>query len=607
MQNTMITASTVCRSLQAVVKGKEFSDGGEYRGLARRFFAQLCRLCNITPPKDPTVARKSEDLIAIQETVFAAILQMTPDELRSEHGCEVTVEVVHANNNTVMPLTFKLKEHQGLLTVAATEIDGLTLPEASPQTAHGVTLTALKQAILQKYIDYAIPINGHADITTFDLTGLDLSKINFKNTLISQAQLKAICASGGDLTGAEIVDAISTDGLDFDHVIMDNAVAVKLIRQGANSKTMLRCCVESQRLAGGKNIDLSGLDLRTIDLTGLDLRGANLNDYGADVTMCAKLNMAGLDPAVKERVTKTLALDAIRRGENFLTCFEYYLTVASDLGMKTIDISEFDLTQAEFDEVDVPNLALGNLIFDKKGALALIENGEDSGVILTQYMKYATLSGTEVIDIGGFDLDTIILSGMDLSRTNIADHLDPYLSKPASCSNLLGAKLPPDVRVRIEKTAAVYLFERGVADAREVLTKYIADAKKLGMAIVDISGFDLNTVDLTAVNLCGTNLIDHLDNYLSDSAGYKNLLHAKLDADVATRINKQVALDAIRKGDNVRQCFEQYLESARMLGIQNIDISGFDIKTLLAFSNLDLRDTNIHAILEAGNVIREYH
>ena len=606
MQNTMITASTVCRSLQAASKGKEFSDGGEYRGLARRFFAQLCRLCNITPPKDPTVAIKKYGLNSIKETVFEALLQTSPDELRDENGCDVTVEVVD-DNNTVTPLTFKLKEHQGLLTVTATEIDGLTLTEASPQTANGVTLTALKQAILQKYINHERGHRDTADLTSFDLTDLDLSQINFGNTIISQAQLKCICASGGNVTGATIKDAINTDGLVFDRVIMDKDVAVQMISHGANSSTMLRCYIESQRLAGRKNIDLSGFDLPNIDLQGLNLHRTNLDDHVADVTMCAKLNRAALDPAAKARVTKTLALDAIRSGQDFDTCFEDYVTIAKNLGIQTIDISGFDLGDIDFEEFADLGLESTNFIFDKEGALALIDSGEVPGVMLTQYMKFATLSGADVIDIGGFDFNAFSLSGMDLSRTNLADHLDRYLSKPASCSNLLGAKLPPDVRVRIEKTAAVYLFERGVADAREVLTKYIADAKKLGMAIVDISGFDLNTIDLTAVNLCGTNLIDHLDNYLSDSAGYKNLLHAKLDADVATRINKQVALDAIRKGGNVRQCFEQYLESARMLGIQNIDISGFDIKTLLAFSNLDLRDTNIHAILEAGNVIREYH
>jgi len=256
---------------------------------------------------------------------------------------------------------------------------------------------------------------------------------------------------------------------------------------------------------------------------------------------------------------------------------------------------------------------------DKTGALALIDNeaklrasewrGQEGSYreVLMQYIASETLLETQNIDISGFDISSIDLHELDLRRTNIVDQLESHLTDPAICNNLLSAKLHPAVRVRIEKTIALDSFALAGDYAREVLTEYIVGAKKLGIEKIDIGGFDLNKIDLAGVDLRGTNLIEHLDNYLTDATKRENLSHAKLDPAVQARIDKEIALDSIKKGGDFAKNIAQYLESARILGIEKIDISGFDIKTVLECETLDLRDTNITDILapdSAGPVLQ---
>jgi uncharacterized protein YjbI with pentapeptide repeats len=198
--------------------------------------------------------------------------------------------------------------------------------------SHFFKADLLKQYLESKRQKDSQPI----DLSTFNLNNVNFEGIDLTQTVISQENVKAIIANGGNLKGATLNSA---PPLLFDENGISKSMAFQLIQAGVDRHFVLASYIASERNKNITKINIDGFDLKEIDLNKIDLRDVDLSKVRVKVK--SEITNPGNSPAPKVRheVKKQnfgfVNFDGIKRWANQLFRFEGELKV----GEKKFDVT----------------------------------------------------------------------------------------------------------------------------------------------------------------------------------------------------------------------------------------------------------------------------
>lgn len=162
------------------------------------------------------------------------------------------------------------------------------------------------------------------DLSAFDLRNICFDGINLSHTILSNENLKAIIAAGGNLKAAALY---SVPHLTFDEHGMTKHMAMQLINAGMDRHFVLTTYFDSERAKKNTSINIDGLNLTKNDLKNLDLRNVDLNNVKPPHTKKISAKADAHHNEVQYRPTSFRDMASVKKYANLLFRFEGQLQV----------------------------------------------------------------------------------------------------------------------------------------------------------------------------------------------------------------------------------------------------------------------------------------
>lgn len=292
--------------------------------------------------------------------------------------CERKFSIIHTTFPTTQSVIHDVNTNEKIV------VENTSFPELQKHL--------LKLFITEQYSQDNLAI----DLTQFNLSGMDLSDIDFTSTVLSKENFEEIVAGKGDLANATI--AIDTDVTDLplDGVRLGENMANSLITAGADFKSVLisylattpclgssihqsamfRQYLEIRRKNGTIPIDLSEFNLGGVKVRDIDFSETILSQDKLNIIVANSGNLSGatLAKGTSARslhfldnvaMDKNMAIQLIAAGGNQRTVLINYLATQRSLGHVDIDISGIDLTNIDSRSIDWRDVDLKGIQFVK--------------------------------------------------------------------------------------------------------------------------------------------------------------------------------------------------------------------------------------------------
>ncbi len=379
-------------------------------------------------------------------------------------------------------------------------------------------------------------IGPAANLSSADLTGLDLSTGQLTGANFAGANLTSVNLSGLDLTGANFAGATMT-GTQLSGTTLTGAQSGGIIGTPLGLASFWNL---TGGYLAGPGVDFAGLDLTGLDFTGVDFTGANLSGATLtntilDATQLGAANIAGVTsggitgtPA--SLPTNIVLVNGFLVGSNFdlhgaaftganLTGVDLTGSNLSGATFTGSNLTGANLTNADLTGATIATSTITNTNFSGATLTGLISQGNSGSPInlptgWTSANGYligpgANLSGLTItgVDFTGVDFTGVNLTGTNLVNVNLsgAKLANATLTGLIS-SGIVGtpASLPTGFSVNTG-----YLIGPGTNLSGKDLTGVTVTSLSLNgvnLTGANLSSLDLHSVDLTGATLAGANL-----------------------------------------------------------------------------------------------------
>jgi len=364
-----------------------------------------------------------------------------------------------------------------------TNLTGATLTNVQAEKVVGVPRALPKGwAVNKRFL-----IGPRANLSSFDLSTLDLNNANLRGADLSSAILTNV-----NLTKADLTDSI----LDF---VRGNGIT-------GTPKAMPAGWVVQKGVIFGATADLSELTLTDIDFTKINISSASLS-----LTKLVRPNLSGID-FTDIAIDGAIFIDANIAGAIFAGVELYGINAS---GLKGIPKSlpegwllksgflfgaGADLTGADLHNFDFTKMNLSDITLQDANLSYSNLSGVDltSTIISGSNLSHANIQGTNLTGVDLTGITSSVLSGTPIG-------LDP------AWQLFNGFLIGPGANLSTSDWSGLDLRNFALSGVSFVG----GNLSRTNLSGMDLSGIDLTGVNLTGANLTGTILTDSILNQIN--------------------------------------------------------------------------------------------